>query len=131
MASKTVVVDFDGTLVENKWPGIGDWMPGAVKAMKNLHKAGFKLVLFSARLSPVNPFDGGERRPGEVMAETQKVRDMLDRAGLTFMQIWNRPGKPGGFVYIDDRAERYNGGALSWAKMVNRVKMRAGMDAEA
>lgn len=130
MAAKTIVVDFDGTLVENKWPGIGNWMPGAIKAMLDLHHAGYKIILFSARLSSSDPFTGNDRPPGEVMTEVQKVRSMLDKAGLTFIQIWTKAGKPGGAVYIDDRAERYNGRPGSWAKMVRRILIREGSNAE-
>lgn len=128
MDDRTIVVDFDGTLVENAWPGIGDWKPGAIEAMYRLHEAGFKLVLFSARLSPVDPFTGDERAIDIVLTERNRVRDMLDKAGLRFMDIWTKSGKPGAVAYIDDRAERYNGRPGSWKRVVERILAREGLD---
>ena len=60
------------------------------------------------------------------MAERAYVRDALDSVGLTFVAIHDQPGKPTGMVYIDDKGERYNGGKNSWARMVDRVLIRAG-----
>lgn len=122
-----VVVDWDGTLVENKWPGMGDWMPGAVEAMRAFHRAGIKLVVFSARLSPFDPWTGQERDKGLVQGEYLKVRAKLDEGGLSFVDIWRLPGKPGGSVYIDDRAERYTGMRRSWEKMTEKVLTRLGL----
>jgi hypothetical protein len=124
----TVVLDLDGTLVENKWPDLGDWMPGAIEAVKRLHYAGLKLVVFSARLSPYDPFTFEEREPMEVHSEIQRVRDLLDSADLYFVDIWTVPGKPGGFVYVDDRAERYHGRPGSWDKLAEKILVRAGRE---
>src|SRR5437868_10436612 len=103
----TVVLDLDGTLVENSWPDLGEWMPGAKKALKSFHKHGCKLVIFSARLNPYDPWTSAPRNAAEVQTEFLKVRRMLDDAGFTYVDIWQSPGKPGASVYIDDRAERY------------------------
>jgi len=130
MQGKTIILDFDGTLVENKWPDIGDWMPGAIKAVTRLHDAGFKLMVFSARLSPVDPFTHEDRNPADVITEIQRVRNKLDSAGLTYIDIWTKPGKPGGWLYIDDRGERYHGRATSWDKLTDKVLMRAGEEVE-
>lgn len=119
-----IVVDWDGTCVEAKWPEMGDWMPGAIDAIKRFHSAGCKVVIFSARLNPYDPWTSMERDKAEVQTHTLAVRRKLDDAGLHFVDIWTLAGKPGGSVYIDDRAERYNGGAKSWDKLVERVLMR-------
>ena len=59
------------------------------------------------------------------MGSCRYIRDMLDAAGLTFTDIWTGPGKPTGFVYIDDRAERYHGRTGSWKAMTRKILMRA------
>ena len=128
IGDKTVCLDWDGTCVENKWPDMGDWMPGAVEAIERLHHSGLKLIVFSARLSPINPFLGTDRPPIEVMVETDRVRGMLDEAGLYYVDIWTSAGKPGAFVYVDDRAERYHGRPGSWAKLAEKIILRAGQD---
>lgn len=44
-----ISVDFDGTLVEHKFPDIGQDVPGAVQCCKDLVAAGHKLILFTMR----------------------------------------------------------------------------------
>lgn len=124
----TVVLDLDGTLVENAWPEIGDWMPGAIAACQRLHAAGIRLVVFSARLSPYDPFSNAARDPALVAGEVQKVRAMLDDAGLTYIDIWTLPGKPGGSVYVDDKAERYTGTPRAWDRLTERILVRLGKE---
>lgn len=47
--TKVVAVDFDGTIVEHRFPEIGEPMPGAFDVLKELQEAGFKLVLWTCR----------------------------------------------------------------------------------
>jgi hypothetical protein len=117
----TICVDWDGTLVEAKWPAMGDWMPGAIKAMKALHNAGANIIVYSARLNPRDPWSGNERAPGEVFGETQRVRNKLDEAGLHFVHIYTKTGKPGASVYIDDRGVHYNGRPNAWKAITERL----------
>ena len=42
-------VDFDGTIVEHRYPAIGPEMPGAFEVLKELKAAGHKLVLWTCR----------------------------------------------------------------------------------
>lgn len=56
------------------------------------------------------------------------MRDMLDRAGLGFIDIWTKEGKPGGSAYIDDKAERYSGRAKSWDKVTDKILLRLGKE---
>lgn len=120
----TVVIDWDGTCVVAQWPTMGEWLPGAIEALRKMHKAGCRLVIFSARLSPFDPWSSQRRSEAEVMSNVLAVRHKLDTAGLHFVDIWTLPGKPGGSVYIDDRAERYHGKAGSWDKLAQKVLMR-------
>jgi len=124
-AVHTIIVDWDGTAVPAKWPERPDtFMPGFVKAMRAFHKKGFRITIMTARISPWDPWTGKRRDSSHSAAETQYIRDMLDREGLTFIDIWTREGKPGGSVYIDDKAERYGGHVRSWDAMVTRVLAR-------
>lgn len=47
--AKIVKIDFDGTIVQHRFPKIGDEMPGAFEVMKKLKEAGFKLILWTCR----------------------------------------------------------------------------------
>ena len=44
-----VAVDFDGTIVEHRYPSIGDLIPGSIDYLKKLKDAGIKLVLWTCR----------------------------------------------------------------------------------
>lgn len=123
----TAIIDWDGTAVPAVWPGRPtEFMPGFVDAMRRLHQAGWKVTIFSARLSPYDPWTSKRRPEHVVAAEYAYVRDMLDRHGLTFVDIWRKEGKPGGDVYVDDKAERYNGRPGSWKRVVEKILARAG-----
>jgi len=125
----TAIIDWDGTAVPSCWPGQPKkFMPGFVKNMRRLNKAGIRLVIASARISPYDPWTGQRRDPAIVATEIAYIRHMLDEAGLTFIDIWTREGKPGGSVYVDDKAERYGGRPGSWDKVTDRILIRLGKE---
>ena len=45
----TLAIDFDGTLVEHKYPAIGKEIPFAVDTVKMLHREGYRLILWTVR----------------------------------------------------------------------------------
>ena len=45
----TIAVDFDGTIVEHRYPNIGEERPFAFDVLKKLQKEGHKLILWTAR----------------------------------------------------------------------------------
>lgn len=125
----TVIVDWDGTAVPAMWPERPtEFMPGFIDAMHRLNRAGVKLTIFSARLSPYDPWTSMRRDPGIVAGEVQYIRNMLDAHGLTFIDVWTKEGKPGGSVYVDDKAERYNGCVKCWDKVTTKILTRLGKE---
>lgn len=44
-----IAVDFDGTIVEHKFPRIGEPLPMAFETLKRLKEAGHKLILWTCR----------------------------------------------------------------------------------
>ena len=44
-----IAVDFDGTLFRDAFPAVGEVMPGAVDAMRALHRAGHYLIIWTCR----------------------------------------------------------------------------------
>lgn len=121
MVRPVFVVDWDGVCTEAKWPEWGDWLPGAVEALKRLRELG-EVRISSARLNPYKfGLDGRERRsPFEVGEDIQKMRDILDSAGLVDVKIHTTTGKPSGTYYIDDRAIEFKG---SWDDVIERVEI--------
>ena len=45
----TIAVDFDGTIVEHKYPEIGKEKPFAIQCLKQLQQEGNRLILFTSR----------------------------------------------------------------------------------
>ena len=118
-----IAVDFDGTLVKRAWPGVGAWFDGAVDAMNALREAGHTVFLYSARTAPEWP-DGSPRSPASVYAAIAEVRQCLDAAGLTWMDIWEGSGKPNWDILIDDKAMWFPGRDRSWSRLVPQILLR-------
>lgn len=121
-AVHTVVLDFDGTLVPAVWPERPtEFMPGAVEACFAMHRAGLHLLVATARLNPYNPWTNQRRPDAEIESDYRYIRDLLDSAGLTFVDIWKLPGKASGSLYVDDKAVRYTGRKGSWRATTEKV----------
>lgn len=48
-----IAVDFDGTIVEHKFPRIGNEIPFALDTLKCLYKDGHRLILWTYRSGPL------------------------------------------------------------------------------
>lgn len=98
MASErqTIVVDFDGTIVEHAYPSIGKLKPGVRDAL-SLLKAEFHIVICSCRNNMV--LNQGSRKPFDEMVA------FLKREKIPFDEVDHGDrGKWCGALYIDDRA---------------------------
>lgn len=92
-------VDFDGTIVEHRYPDIGDPVPGAFKWLKEWQNVRVKLVLWTMR------HDGPES--GDVL--TQAV-EFCRQNGVEFWGLNENPqqkswtGSPKAYahLYVDD-----------------------------
>lgn len=83
----TIAVDWDGTCVEHQFSEMGDWLPGAVEALRKLSSRA-DVIVHSCRVQ----FEG-----------PAPVRAALDSVGLQRVKIWEGQGKPIAFLYVDDR----------------------------
>ena len=96
-----ICVDFDGTIVDHKFPEIGSPVPGAVKWLKRIHKCGGRLILYTMRSD------------GELMGNllTEAVQ-YLNGEGVTLYAVnrnpsqenWTSSPKVYGDIYVDDSA---------------------------
>ena len=82
----TIAVDFDGTIVEHKYPAIGKELPFAIETLKTLAEEGHKLILWTSR-------------DGELLDEALKF--CKDR-GLEFYAV--NSNYPPGALFGDSRA---------------------------
>jgi predicted mannosyl-3-phosphoglycerate phosphatase (HAD superfamily) len=49
MSKGVILVDFDGTIVEHRFPAIGEPLPNAFEVLIELKNSGYKLVLWTCR----------------------------------------------------------------------------------
>ena len=113
-----VVVDWDGTCVEQVWPEHGDWLPGAVEALHAFLNAGLEVYIYTTRLAPRQIDEVTQVKRTDRERERRIIREQLDAAGLEDVHIWRRPWKPGALAYVDDKAVRFNG---DWMEVVGAV----------
>ena len=113
------VVDWDGTCVEEVWPGMGDWLPGAVEALRAMSAIG-KTVIYSLRCHRYEMDDVTPRPAGAPEWQESCIRRKLDKAGLHDVQVYpSNRGKPPGKFYIDDRAIRFDG---DWGAVLEVIR---------
>jgi hypothetical protein len=113
---KRIAVDFDGTLVEEKWPQLGEWLPGAQEALRRLASEYDEVVIFSCRVAT---FDIDEVTPRENWDQLFAINKMLAKASIPKnVKIWTRPFKPPARYYIDDRGVEFKG---DWEEVLTRV----------
>lgn len=123
LTKPVVAIDFDGTIVENAWPEVGEFRPGAVEALKEISKFA-KIVVWTCRVAPAEPDGVTRRSPALVAIERQKVREKLDSAGLYDLEVWDhrdKPWKPSAAAYVDDKAIRYTKRRGSWKAIVQKL----------
>lgn len=120
MKRPVLAVDWDGTVVEQRWPEEGDWLPGAREALWFLSQK-YDIYIWSSRLSPRSIDNWDVEIPqSERDKQYAYVRGMLDAANLGHIKIApNDIGKIGAQAYIDDKAIRFT----SWADAVARVAL--------
>lgn len=116
-------VDWDGTCVENKWPHMGDWLPGAVDALRTL-SAWSDLCIYTCRIADCEPDEITRRPVALVQFEKDAIRTMLDAEGLHTVRIHDHPWKPPADAYIDDKGIHYNGRPGAWSALVSRLHVQ-------
>ncbi|CDZ55102.1 hypothetical protein [Neorhizobium galegae] len=91
-----ICVDFDGTVVDHRYPDIGAPAPGAAEALKEWVSHGAKIILFTMR--------SGD--------ELQEAAAYMGRIGVDLYGInrnpdqdrWTQSPKAYGQIYVDDAA---------------------------
>lgn len=111
-AHRVICVDYDGVLFpfgylsEEPEP-----LPGAQAAMRRLWRAGFRLVIFTSRMSPAwlasTGYDADEMRAA--------IAAQLNRYTIPFHDITGE--KVPAMAYVDDRAIRFRDG--EWPAIVD------------
>jgi len=102
-ADKVLCIDFDGVLYpRDELFASPAPIPGAKAAMQRLRRAGYKLVIFTSRLSPTYLDAQGE----DFGEQRAYVEGLLERDGIPFDDVTAE--KVPAAVYLDDRALRFD-----------------------
>ncbi len=96
-----ICVDFDGTIVDHRFPYIGEPVPLAIQWLKRWQELGAKLILFTVRS------DGSKH--GNVLSDALLY---LKKQGIQFYAVnenpeqkkWSDSPKAYARIYIDDAA---------------------------
>ncbi len=110
---RKIAVDFDGTIVEDRYPAIGRERPFALMTLKKLQEQGFVLVLWTCRVGK----------------ELEDAVEFCRKGGVTFYAVNESfegelysggkcPRKIDVDMYIDDR--NY-GGLPSWGEIYHEL----------
>jgi hypothetical protein len=106
--SKIIAVDFDGTIVEHAYPGIGKEMLFAFATLRELQKKGHKLILWTFRAGPL--LDEAVEYCRANGVEFYAVNKNFPEEELTV----NISRKVNADIFIDDRNV---GGFLGWSEI--------------
>ena len=107
----TIAVDFDGTIVEHKYPSIGREKPFAMDVLRQLAADGHRLILWTAREGKLLE---------EALAYCEKrgvsfyAANSNHPAGYLFEETSSGPSKIVADVYIDDHNL---GGLPDWSEI--------------
>jgi hypothetical protein len=93
--TKHIAVDFDGTIVMNKFPRIGEPIPGAIETIKTIRQNGHKVFLWSSRYG---------RKLAEAIEFCESYWLDFDGANHTTSDLHTASPKQYADIYIDDRA---------------------------
>lgn len=122
-AKPVIAVDWDGTLVPERYPEQPrEWLPGAEKALRRLTRR-FKVYIWTSRIAPTVHREWHKERPdGEVESEILYIRNMLNNAGFRMVGIWNEPFKVPAEFYIDNKGVTFEG---DWDATIDEVWRRS------
>lgn len=91
-----ICVDFDGTIVDHRFPNIGQPVPGAIFYMKEWRKRGAQLILFTMRSG--TSLDEAVRFLISTGVELYGINENPSQGS------WTTSPKAYGKIYVDDAA---------------------------
>lgn len=116
---QTIVIDFDGTIVDHEFPEIGKLKLGVKEALSELIKD-YDIVISSCRNNPeVNRFG----------IPFKEMKKFLDQEGIPYTYLDDgKHGKVAAHAYIDDKAIRFDDVENSWGKILYKLSVAKSYD---
>jgi hypothetical protein len=110
--NKTLVIDFDGTIVVHNFPFIGPIMPFAKAAIAALYED-FNIIISSCRNNPEVRMQGS-------VDTLHAMEDWLIENDIKFDHIdTGKTGKPIADYYIDDKAIHFGN---DWNRLRDQIR---------
>lgn len=97
-----LAIDFDGTIVDHRFPEIGDAVPGAFDWLKAFQEAGAKLILWTMRSDDRE--DGGNYLTDAIQFCRKNGVEFWAHNTNPEQNSWTESPKAYAHVYIDDAA---------------------------
>ncbi len=91
-------LDFDGTVVDHRYPEIGEPVPGAIKWLKRFQRSGARIILFTMRS---NSRDTGYLTEAVLYLEKNGIR-LFGVNRNPDQDEWTTSPKAYAHIYIDD-----------------------------
>jgi predicted mannosyl-3-phosphoglycerate phosphatase (HAD superfamily) len=102
---KVIAVDFDGTIVKENYPEIGELIPAAKRTLKRFKEKGGYIIVWTCRSSEAL------REAEEFLNEWNVPYDTINENIPCMIERYKTdPRKVGADLYIDDR----NPGGVDW-----------------
>ena len=115
---RRIAVDLDGTLIEDdKWPDMGEWLPGAREALKTLAAEYDEVVILTCRTANRERDEITHRNPEDQISAIEDL--LLDAEIPENVYVWTLPFKPNADFYLDNKALRFTG---NWGGTLNQIK---------
>ena len=112
MVEKTpIVIDFDGTICEHKFPDIGEPNAWRKRGAGNFKEAGYRIIIHTCRTASY--WKG--IIPGN---QPKLIEGFMKYHKLPYDTIW-MPDQPIGVAYIDDKAIRFEN---NWKAIVENIQ---------
>ena len=110
-----IAIDFDGTIVDNDFPKIGNLKPGAKETINSWYEKGHKIIIWSCR-SEDDTINAAE--------------DFLKENGIKYHTFNDNVYRDDGFephpkvfanLYIDDRGFRFTDEKYNWSYLQDKI----------
>jgi len=97
-----IAIDFDGTIVDHRFPDVGQPAPGAAKWLRRFQELGAKLILWTMRSDGRD--DGGNYLSDAVQHCREHGIEFFGVNGNPEQHSWTGSPKAYANLYIDDAA---------------------------
>ena len=122
-SAQIVLVDFDGTICQFKYPDMGEPIKGARHFMKGLIARGLKPVIWSCRMSPEH-YTQEER-----WTSMSRIAKWCEEHKIPYHSIDDGThGKRLCLAYVDDRGVHANGNFNAMLRRIDHIKEKVEQD---